>query len=61
MNVTTMHHGNIVGDIRIVKQAGFAGIARRTPKLSRYLDAGFSAAHGIGRGARDDVALCVDT
>ncbi|MGN6221009.1 MAG: sugar phosphate isomerase/epimerase family protein, partial [Microbacterium sp.] len=43
MNVTTTFHGNIVNDIRIAKEAGFAGIELQTPKLSRYLDAGFTA------------------
>jgi sugar phosphate isomerase/epimerase len=43
MNVTTTFHGNIVHDIRIAKEAGFGGIELQTPKLSRYLDAGFSA------------------
>ncbi|MGU3647274.1 sugar phosphate isomerase/epimerase family protein [Microbacterium sp. C23T] len=43
MNVTTTFHGNIVSDIRIAKEAGFSGIELQTPKLSRYLDAGFTA------------------
>lgn len=43
MNVTTTFHGNIVSDIRIAKEAGFAGIELQTPKLARYLDAGFTA------------------
>ncbi len=43
MNVTTTFHSNIVTDIRITKEAGFAGIELQTPKLSRYLDAGFTA------------------
>lgn len=42
MNVTTTFHGNIVNDIRIAKEAGFSGIELQTPKLSRYLDAGFT-------------------
>ncbi|WP_022883168.1 sugar phosphate isomerase/epimerase family protein [Gryllotalpicola ginsengisoli] len=43
MNVTTTFHGNILTDIRIAKEAGFSGIELQTPKLFRYLDAGFSA------------------
>ena len=44
MNVTTTFHGNIVSDIRIAREAGFSGVELQTPKLSRYLDAGFDAA-----------------
>lgn len=43
MNVTTTFHGNIVNDIRIAREAGFTGVELQTPKLTRYLDAGFSA------------------
>jgi sugar phosphate isomerase/epimerase len=41
MNVTTTFHGNTISDIRIAKEAGFGGIELQTPKLYRYLDAGF--------------------
>nr|WP_300146430.1 sugar phosphate isomerase/epimerase family protein [Propionicimonas sp.] len=40
MNVTTTFHGNVVNDIRIAKEAGFAGIELQSPKLYRYLALG---------------------
>ncbi|MGN6221287.1 MAG: sugar phosphate isomerase/epimerase family protein [Microbacterium sp.] len=43
MNVTTTFHSNIITDIRLAKEAGFGGIELQTPKLTRYLDAGFTA------------------
>ncbi|MGO3886402.1 MAG: sugar phosphate isomerase/epimerase family protein [Mycetocola sp.] len=43
MNVTTTFHGNVVSDIAMAKAAGFGGIELQSPKLYRYLDAGFSA------------------
>ncbi|NIZ90944.1 sugar phosphate isomerase/epimerase family protein [Kineococcus rubinsiae] len=42
MNVTTTFHGNVVQDIRIAKEAGFGGIELQSPKLYRYLDAGYA-------------------
>lgn len=41
MNVTTTFHGNVVNDIRVAKEAGFTGIELQSPKLFRYLDAGY--------------------
>ena len=43
MNVTTAFHGNVVTDISIAKAAGFDGVELQTPKLTRFLDAGFTA------------------
>ncbi|MFD0484335.1 sugar phosphate isomerase/epimerase family protein [Kineococcus sp. GCM10028916] len=42
MNVTTTFFGNVVQDIAVARQAGFGGIELQSPKLYRYLDAGFS-------------------
>jgi len=42
MNVTTTFHGNVVNDIRVAKDAGFGGIELQSPKLYRYLGAGFA-------------------
>lgn len=42
MNVTTTFFGNVVQDIRIAREAGFGGIELQSPKLYRYLDAGFA-------------------
>jgi len=41
MNVTTTFHGNVVQDIRLAKEAGYTGIELQSPKLYRYLDAGY--------------------
>ncbi len=41
MNVTTTFFGNVVQDIRLAKEAGYTGIELQSPKLYRYLDAGF--------------------
>lgn len=43
MNVTTTFHGNVVNDIAVAKAAGFGGIELQSPKLYRYLDAGYPA------------------
>ncbi|WP_245556862.1 sugar phosphate isomerase/epimerase family protein [Gryllotalpicola ginsengisoli] len=43
MNVTTTFYGNVVNDIAVAKAAGFGGIELQSPKLYRYLDAGFPA------------------
>jgi len=43
MNVTTAFHGNVTTDIAIAKEAGFDGVELQSPKLTRYLDAGFTA------------------
>jgi sugar phosphate isomerase/epimerase len=43
MNVTTTFYGNVANDIRVANEAGFDGIELQSPKLYRYLDAGFSA------------------
>jgi sugar phosphate isomerase/epimerase len=43
MNVTTTFHGNVVNDIAVAKAAGYGGIELQSPKLYRYLDAGYSA------------------
>lgn len=42
MNVTTTFYGNVVNDIAVAKAAGFGGIELQSPKLYRYLDAGYS-------------------
>lgn len=42
MNVTTTFYGNVVNDIAVAKAAGFSGIELQSPKLYRYLDAGFA-------------------
>lgn len=42
MNVTTTFHGNVVNDIAVAKAAGYGGIELQSPKLYRYLDAGYS-------------------
>lgn len=42
MNVTTTFYGNVVNDIKVAKEAGFGGIELQSPKLYRYLDAGYS-------------------
>lgn len=41
MNVTTTFHGNVVQDVRLAKEAGYGGIELQSPKLYRYLDAGY--------------------
>lgn len=43
MNVTTTFYGNVVNDIAVAKAAGYGGIELQSPKLYRYLDAGYSA------------------
>lgn len=42
MNVTTTFHGNVVTDIQHARAAGFTGIELQSPKLYRYLDAGYA-------------------
>lgn len=42
MNVTTSFYGNVATDIATAKSAGFGGIELQSPKLYRYLDAGYS-------------------
>ena len=42
MNVTTTFHGTVVNDIAVAKAAGYGGIELQSPKLYRYLDAGYS-------------------
>ena len=42
MNVTTTFYGNLVNDIAVAKAAGYAGIELQSPKLYRYLDAGYA-------------------
>ena len=42
MNSTTVMHSNLAGEIRIAKEAGYAGIEIQQQKLYRYLDLGFS-------------------
>jgi len=42
MNVTTTFHGNVVTDIQHARSAGFTGIELQSPKLYRYLDAGYA-------------------
>lgn len=42
MNVTTTFFGNVVQDIRLAKEAGYTGIELQSPKLYRYLDAGYN-------------------
>lgn len=42
MNVTTTFYGNVVNDIAVAKAAGYGGIELQSPKLYRYLDAGYS-------------------
>lgn len=42
MNVTTTFYGNVVNDIAVAKAAGYAGIELQSPKLYRYLDAGYA-------------------
>ncbi|MGW9114472.1 sugar phosphate isomerase/epimerase family protein [Microbacterium sp. NPDC055683] len=42
MNVTTTFHGNVVNDIAVAKAAGYGGIELQSPKLYRYLDAGYA-------------------
>lgn len=41
MNVTTTFFGNVVQDVRLAKEAGYTGIELQSPKLYRYLDAGY--------------------
>jgi sugar phosphate isomerase/epimerase len=41
MNVTTTFFGNVIQDIRLAKEAGYTGIELQSPKLYRYLDAGY--------------------
>ena len=43
MNVTTTFYGNVVNDIAVAKAAGYSGIELQSPKLYRYLDAGYTA------------------
>jgi sugar phosphate isomerase/epimerase len=45
MNVTTTFYGNVVNDIKIAREAGFAGIELQAPKFYRYLDAGLPASY----------------
>lgn len=42
MNVTTTFYGNVVSDIAVAKAAGYTGIELQSPKLYRYLDAGYA-------------------
>lgn len=42
MNVTTTFHGNVVTDAQHARAAGFTGIELQSPKLYRYLDAGYA-------------------
>jgi len=42
MNVTTTFYGNVVNDIAVAKAAGYTGIELQSPKLYRYLDAGYA-------------------
>lgn len=42
MNVTTTFYGNVVNDIAVAKAAGYGGIELQSPKLYRYLDAGYA-------------------
>lgn len=42
MNVTTTMHSNLINDIKIAKEAGYAAIEIQHNKLYRYLDAGFT-------------------
>lgn len=42
MNVTTTFYGNLVSDIAAARRAGYGGIELQSPKLYRYLDAGYS-------------------
>lgn len=42
MNVTTTFYGNVATDIATAKAAGFGGIELQSPKLYRYLNAGYS-------------------
>ncbi|WP_344798559.1 sugar phosphate isomerase/epimerase family protein [Frondihabitans peucedani] len=41
MNVTTTFHGNVVTDIQHARAAGFGAVELQSPKLYRYLDAGY--------------------
>ena len=41
MNVTSTFYGTAVNDIEIAKAVGFDGIELQSPKLYRYLDAGY--------------------
>ena len=41
MNVTTTFYGNVIQDIRLAREAGYTGIELQSPKLYRYLDAGY--------------------
>jgi sugar phosphate isomerase/epimerase len=43
MNVTTTFYGNVVNDIAVAKAAGYGGIELQSPKLYRYLAAGYPA------------------
>jgi sugar phosphate isomerase/epimerase len=40
MNTTATMHSNVISDIRIAKQVGFAGIELQDPHLYRYFDLG---------------------
>ncbi|MBT2503761.1 sugar phosphate isomerase/epimerase [Curtobacterium sp. ISL-83] len=42
MNVTTTFHGNVVTDIKHAKAAAYTGIELQSPKLYRYLAAGYA-------------------
>ena len=42
MNVTSTFHGTALNDITVAKDVGFEGIELQSPKLWRYLDAGFT-------------------
>ena len=44
MNVTSTFHGTALNDITVAKDVGFEGIELQSPKLWRYLDAGYTPA-----------------
>lgn len=43
MNSTVAFHGNTIRDIEVARAAGYDGVELQTPKLFRYLDAGYRA------------------
>jgi len=43
MNSTAAFHGTTMRDIAVAKEAGFDAVELQTPKLFRFLDAGFTA------------------
>jgi sugar phosphate isomerase/epimerase len=43
LHAATIMHTNVVTDVRVARAAGYDGIELWIPKLTRYLDAGFSA------------------